>query len=720
MLQLSAVECGAACLAMLLTYHGRKTRLAECREVCGAGRDGVTALTLVGAARQYGLDVNALSVAPSAFGRVPLPAIVHWELNHFVVVERWSPERVEIVDPADGWRSLTAEEFAAGFTGIVLALEPGDQFERRGGTTRPAWRSYLGALLWAPGARAVLAQILIASLCLQGLGLALPFFTGLLVDRVLPFGVTSVMATLALGMAIGVLAQTVAGHLRAMLLLSLQIRLDEQLMLGFFERMVALPLRFFQQRSSGDLLMRLGSTATVREGLTTQTLALTLDSVLVVGYLAVIFAQAPPFGALVLGLGAVQVALVLGTTGRVHGLMQRDLASQAETQGYLAEALHGIQTLKASGAEDRALDRWSTLVLRRLSILARRSAVSATIETATDALRAAAPLILLWLGAVWVLEGAMSLGTMLALQALATAVLMPLGSLVLGGQMLQVVGAHLERLSDVWDAPPEQDRAAARLAPRLTGRIVLQRVSFRYDPAGPPVLRDISVSIELGQKVALVGSTGSGKSTLAMVLLGLYPTCEGEILYDGLPLQALEYRSLRRQFGVVLQEPSLFDATIQRNIAFFDPDLSSDEVTTAARLAVIHDDIARMPMGYQTRIAEGGSGLSGGQRQRLALARALAGRPSVLVLDEATSHLDTVTEELVDRNVSALGCTRIVIAHRLSTIRNADLILVLDHGAIVERGSHDDLMARGGQYARLVWSQANLTPPIGAGAAVPI
>jgi ABC-type bacteriocin/lantibiotic exporter with double-glycine peptidase domain len=705
---MSAVECGAACLAMILTYYGRKTRLAECRETWGVGRDGATAHALVAAARRHGLRVKAVSVELAEFEHVPLPAIVHWSFNHFVVVERWSPRRVEIVDPAAGRRTLPAEEFAAGFTGVVLAIEPGVHFERRDGAARPVWCTYLISLLRTPGTRGVLAQILGASLCLQALGLALPLFTKVVVDQVLPFRIVDVMTTLGLGMAVAVLAHAATSHLRAALLLYLQVRLDAQLMLGFFEHVLALPLRFFQQRSSGDLLTRLGSTMAIREGLTTQTLSLALDSTLVLGYLVVIFAQAPAFGLLVLGLGALQVALVLGTTGRMYGLMQRDLAAQAESQGYLAEALQGIATLKASGAEDRALDRWSDLVLDRLNVSSQRSYASAIVETATGTLQTSAPLILLWVGGMRVLDGAMSVGTMLALQALATAVLMPLGSLVLNGQMLQLVGAHLERIADVLDARPEQEPGAVQAAPRLTGRIEVKHLSHRYDPRAPEVLRDVSVTIEPGQKVALVGRTGSGKTTLAMLLLGLHPSAEGEIQYDGIPLHRLNYRALRRRCGVVLQEPSLFSGSIRRNIAFHDPGLPLDQVTAAARLAAIHDEIVQMPMGYETRVSEGGAGLSGGQRQRLALARALAQQPAILVLDEATSHLDVVTEGLVDRNVSALGCTRIVIAHRLSTIRNADLILVLDRGEIVERGSHDELLALGGRYAALVESQVGM------------
>jgi ABC-type bacteriocin/lantibiotic exporter with double-glycine peptidase domain len=474
------------------------------------------------------------------------------------------------------------------------------------------------------------------------------------------------------------------------------------MMLGFFEHILTLPFRFFQQRTSGDLLMRIGSNMSIREVLTSQTLSVVLDGTFVVVYLTILLAREPFFGILVLGIGILQVGLLLGTARRMYRLRQRDLSTQAESQSYLVEALTGITTLKASGAEDQVLDHWSNLFFKHLNVSLQLNYLSAIIDTAMMTLRTFAPLILLWVGALRVLDGTMSLGTMLALNALATAFLTPLASLVSNGQQLQLVGAHLDRLTDVLAAEPEQDLQVVQHTPRLTGRIELKHISFRYDSNAPWVLRDISVTIEPGQKVALVGRTASGKSTLAKLLLGLYTPSEGEILYDGIPLQNLNYRTLRSQFGTVLQESFLFSGSIRQNIAFNDPSLSLEEVIEAARLAAIHDEIIQMPMGYETMVAEGGSGLSGGQRQRLSLARALAHQPAVLLLDEATSHLDTVTERLVDENLKQIPCTRIAIAHRLSTVRNADMILVLDRGTIVEQGSHEELLVQTGHYAALV------------------
>jgi ATP-binding cassette, subfamily B, bacterial len=703
--QMSDLECGAACLAMILSFHGRNTKISECREYLGVGTDGVKADMIAKEARRFGLRVRAYSVSLGDFKYIPLPAIAHWDFNHFVVVERWSHRRATIVDPALGRRKLTATEFDEGFTGVVLTFEPGVQFQKRDATGKSMARRIIGGLLRTPGTPVIVLQILGASVILQALGLTMPLFTKVIVDQVIRFQITDIMVVLAVGMLVLALTQMAGTYLRSALLMRLKAHLDPQMMLNFFEHIFTLPYRFFQTRASGDLLMRLTSNSNIREVLTIQTSSVVLDGVLVIGYLGILLTIQPVFGLIALVLGIAQIFLLLVTTPKMREMMARDLAAQADSQSYTVEALSGIATLKASGTEDRALDHWSNLYFKELGTSLRRDHLTVLLESAQTMLRTLSPLLLLWVGAMFVLNGQMSLGTMLAINVLATSFLTPLASLVRSGQNLPLVAAYLERIADVLEEEPEQDLRSVRNAPRLSGKIELKNINFRYSPNAPLVLQNISMAIEPGQKVALVGPTASGKSTLAKICMGLYASTNGEVLYDGLPLQSLRYPSLRSQFGVVMQDPFLFSGSIRENIAFNDPTLSLEAVVMAAKLAAIHDEIIQMPMGYETMVGEGGARLSGGQLQRIALARALAHKPRILILDEATSHLDALTERLVDHNLSQMSCVRIVIAHRLSTIRNADRIYVLKDGRIVEQGTHAELLTLVGCYAELVHSQ---------------
>ncbi len=702
MIQMTDVECGAACLAMALNYYGYATSISEVQEHCGVGRDGLTALDIVKSARLYGLRVRAVSVDLNSFRYVTLPAIIHWQFNHFLIVERWSPNRIEAVDPASGRRTLTGEEFDEGFTGVAIMLEPGTQFTQKSPQKLLTPWSYMRSLLQM---RAIIFQIIGTSLFLQALGLAAPLLTEVIIDRILPAKNPDMLLLLGSGMLLLILTQGVASFLRSSLLLYLQTRIDRDMALNFFEHLLSLPYRFFQLRLNGDLLARVNSNLAIRDLLTNQLLSTFLDGGTVIVYFIILFSLSKFIAAITLGLGVIQVALLLFTSPAIRRLTQRDLEAQGKTQGYMNEILSGIATLKAAGSEQRAFTRWENFFFDEMNISLRLNYLSLVVNTIVGIANLLSPLLLLWLGATLVINGSLTIGAMLALNTLAIQLLGPLASLAVSAQDLQIVRAHFARIADVIGTQPEQDPAQVQPPHRLRGQIELQHVSFQYDQHAPMILHDINMTIYPGQKVALVGRTGSGKSTLGKLLVGLITPTKGTILFDGVPLERMHYQQVRSQFGVVLQESFIFSGSVKENIALNNPEMDMTQIAEAARIAAIDEDVAKMPMGYDTLVSEGGSAFSGGQRQRLALARAIAHYPALLLLDEATSALDVVTERIVEQNFKQLPCTQVIIAHRLSTIRNADLILVLEQGQIVEQGTHEQLWRKNGFYTRLLQTQ---------------
>jgi ABC-type bacteriocin/lantibiotic exporter with double-glycine peptidase domain len=585
----------------------------------------------------------------------------------------------------------------------TAGFAPAREAERRGPHgARHGARRYLAAILaeWPS-----LGKILVTSMMIQLLALALPVTTGVLVDRVVPTASHDLLAVLTAGLAVVVGFHFLSSLIRLRMILQLNLQLDQRMTTGFLEHLVDLPYPFFQQRSAGDLMTRLNSNARIREILTGGGISALLDALLMVFYLALLLLGSLPIGLLVLGLGLLRVGLFLVARRRHQDLMSAALEAEARSRSYQVQLLAGMETLKASGAERVAVNHWSGLFVRELNVALARGRLGTIIQSALHALGLASPLIVLLLSTRQVLAGTLTLGEMFALGALAVGFLAPLTTLVPIAFEFQLLGSYLARINDVLETPGERLRPGRLRPAQLSGRISLAAVSFSYGPRAPLVIRDLSVEIQPQQLVAVVGPSGAGKSTLAGLLVGLYEPVSGRILHDGLELARLDLRWLRRQMGIVPQQPYLFGTTIRDNIALSDPTLPLERIVAAARLAHLHDEIETMPLGYDTPLADGGVTLSGGQRQRLALARALVHRPSILLLDEATSSLDAELEHAIGRELRALGCTRVVIAHRLSTVADADLILVLVAGRLVERGTHAELLRRGGWYARMVESQ---------------
>ncbi|MER5318687.1 peptidase domain-containing ABC transporter [Streptosporangium roseum] len=704
-LQNSTGECGAACLAMILSAHGHSITVQEIRTRVGVGRDGSTAAALAETAQEFGMEVSAYRAEPHALKRLPMPQLVHWGLSHFVVLEHIDEGNAVIVDPGAGRRRISRTEFDQHFTGIVLVMSPGPRFQRR---SRPRTDHLRFIARFMPRRPELIASTIGVSVLLALIGLAPALITRYLLDRILPTGDTDLLTVLGLGVVALVVGQALMGYLRSELLLRLRTRIDLDLMTSFLRHLFRLPYPYFQMRTSGDILTRVSSGLMVREVLTSHTLSLVLDGGLTILYVALLWALAPPIGGLVFGAAVLQIFVAVGFAARMREASREEIGAMSMAQTQLVESLIGVETVKAAGAERATLSRWENLYRRQLGATLRQSSLGNLMEGLLDLIRLATPLLLLWTGAWLVISGQMTLGTLIGASTLASMALAPIASLSQIYQSLQTVGVHVQRLRDVLDETVEQP-TPRRTADRLEGRITLESVRFRYQPDGPATIDGVSLDVAAGSFVAVVGRSGSGKSTLARLMLGLYQPQDGLVLLDGQPLNELDLESVRRQMGVVVQDNALFGGDVLENIRINTPDADIEDVVRAARAACLHAEIQNMPMGYFTPLGERGSGLSGGQRQRLALARALVGQPRIVLMDEATSHLDALTEARIQENLSAMLCTRIVIAHRLSTIREADLIVVVDGGEIVECGTHDELLALGGLYSDLLFAQLHGT-----------
>ena len=699
--QSTAADCGAACLAMVLGYFGRDVALEQVREAAGIARDGVSAAELLDTAQHFDLTGRGVRIEPNELSKLGTGAILHWDLNHFVVLDRVDKHGIRIFDPALGPRRADWQEVSRSFSGVALLLETTDRFTARGEARKKKGRPVYRYLRRIFAESKLWPRIWVSSILLQVFGLVLPFINGRLVDGVVPRNDEHLLVVLLVGLGVLVLLHFATSLLRNRLLLQLRTHLDAKLTLGFVDAMLRLPYSFFQRRHGADLIVRVGSVTVVREILTGAALSAAIDGVLVISSLVLLIVMSPLLAAVATGLVVLETTLFLTMRRKMRDLAQGGVAKQVEAANRLQELLFGIGSLKASGCEQRASQHWASSYVDLMNVNLKRGAYGSWTDAVFGTVRIAAPFVLLLVGIRQVMQGDFTLGTMLSAISFAQSFIGPMGNLIASFSSLQVVGIHLGRLDDVLATPPEEERPQRRILSTIDGGITVDDVSFRYSPNSPPVLHDISLDIRPGSTVALVGPSGCGKSTLASLLLGLYPPTSGRILYDGHQLADLDLRSVRKKLGVVVQQPHIFSTTVRANIGLADPATPLARIEDAAKRACIHDDIVRMPMGYDTPLLGGGGSISGGQRQRIALARALVNEPAILLLDEATSALDTVTETGVQAQLDSLACTRIVIAHRMSTVVGADMIVVLDKGRIVARGNHAELVAASPLYREL-------------------
>jgi NHLM bacteriocin system ABC transporter peptidase/ATP-binding protein len=695
-------ECGAVALAIVFEHFGSYLPLTRLRQECGVSRDGSNASNILRAARAHGFDARGFRKEPEELARMQMPVIIHWEFNHFLVLEGFGKEHVYLNDPFCGPRSVTRQKFERAFTGVTLVIKPAPGFVPEG--RRPALlRTLLQRL---SGSTPGLWFVVLAGLCLALPGVLIPAFSQIFVDEILIGGKRDWLAGLFAGMALTAALRAALTWLQRSYLLKLLIKLGVGMSSAFLWHVLRLPVTFFYARSPGDLANRVQLNDVVASTLSDQLSRGILDLLLVAFYALMMFYYDPALTLIGFATAAVHIALL-----RLGDRMRRDLsrlvAHEDGKLGNLAvSGLQMIETIKATGSEADFFGHWAGYQARKLSAqetLARREQ---WLRALVEALSRTNALLVLGCGALRVMDGQLSIGGLVAFEGLMASFIAPIEGLSQFGASLQRLHGRVERLDDASrhpsalppDAPPP--RAAQPRA--LSGALEVQGISFGYVPHAPALLEDLQLRLAPGQRVALVGGTGSGKSTIAKLVAGLYAPWSGAILFDGAPREQLPRELLSTATALVDQDIALFEGTIRDNLTLWDDTIPEADIVQAAKDACIHEVISELPGGYDARLSEGGYNLSGGQRQRLEIARALTRQPALLVLDEATSSLDTETERRVDENLRRRGCSCLLIAHRLSTIRDCDEILVLERGRVVQRGSHDRLLAQGGLYAALI------------------
>jgi len=707
--QIDEMDCGAACLAMICRHFGRNVSLARIRQLVHTSLDGSSLRALCDAATELGLAARSVKASPRTFQQMPLPAIIHWEGNHWVILYHVSATHAWIMDPGSGHTKITHDELLAKWTGYAALFDYTEAFEQA-----PEAKAGLAWLLpfFLPY-RAILGKAVGLAAVVSGLQMVMPVFTQVIVDRVLVEQDSSLLTLMIVGM-LGVLVfTTVATIVQRYLMSFVAVRLDSTTLDHLTRRLLALPMSYFATRRTGDIQRRLEGMRHVREFIVQQGVGGLSAAVQLVVTLAMMFVYSPRLTFVFLATAPLYAGLMYYSARYLRPLLDRLEEAYGRYQSYQIDAIKGIETVKAMGAEgtfrELMLAQFNAVSRRRFNADFTMMSYDGVVHMVTFLSVA----MFLLVGARQVMAGEMTIGALVAFNSLVALANGPIVYLLQMWDGLQVTQLLLNRLNDVFEPEPEQGTDRSRLLPvrSLEGRVRFEAMGFRYGgPDAPPILEDITLEVPAGKMIAIVGRSGSGKTTLIKCLSGLLEPTSGTIRYDGIDLKTLNYRDLRRQVGFVLQDNYLFNDTIARNIAFGDAEPDMDHVIWAARVANAHEFVERLPLGYETKIGESGLALSGGQRQRVAIARAVYPRPPILVFDEATSALDTESERAVKDNMAQLlaGRTSFVIAHRLSTVRDADMIVVLEKGRIVEQGTHDDLMRHQGLYYYLVSQQLDM------------
>ncbi|QUG77702.1 ATP-binding cassette domain-containing protein [Erwinia sp. E602] len=680
--QTQAAECGLACVGMIAGYYGHHFDLVTLRHRFSTSLKGATLADIMQIAHRLGMASRALRLELDELDQLSTPCILHWEMNHFVVLKKVTRNKVILHDPARGLREVSMEEVSKSFTGVALELLPSASFQRLEEKQSVSMRRLVGGII---GLKSVFAQILIMSLALELFGILTPFFMQWVMDMVLVSADRSLLTLLGSGFIIILLLQNVVSALRSWVMAWFSSMLSVQWSANVFSWLLGLPMAFFEARHVGDIVSRFGSIGTIQNTLTTRFISTVLDGVMAFVTLGLIFAYNAKLTVLVIGLFVTYMLIRFVSWRPFRRANEEQIIAAARTQTQLLETIRGAQAVKLNNKEEVRLAAYANALVESTNkgIAIQRLSISFT--TLQGTIAGVGRIVLIWLAALQVLEGNFSAGMLVAFISFSDQFIARASGLIDALLEFRMLRLHGERIADIVLTEKEEDRPAGAIerpsGPRCSGPgLTVRDLSFRYAENEPWILHQCDFSIAPGENVAIVGRSGQGKTTLAKLLLGLLKPQQGEITVAGVDIRRTGMQAHRARIGCVMQDDILFAGSIAENISFFDAEPSPQQVEVAAQQAQIHDDIVAMPMGYQTLVGDMGSSLSGGQIQRVLLARALYRQPEILLLDEASSHLDIERERLINAAIRQMPVTRIIIAHRPETIRSADRVIVIDQG----------------------------------------
>ena len=703
-LQMEATECGAASLGMILAYYGRWLPLEVLRQECGVTRDGSNADNILKAARRQGCVAKAFAGRSSALRKKEFPLILFWEFNHFLVMEGFQGDTVYLNDPAMGRRTVSWDEFQESYTGVYMKITPGEEFKKEG--ERYSVVKAIAAKLmedkWA------LAFLMVLGACMVLPGLAVPVMGQIFIDDIFSLKHPEWIKKLLAAMFGTMVLLGIMTAMRATALTYWQKKLTLADSSGFFWHVLRLPVAFFQQRYAADIASRIQFNEMNAEVLSNQAATAVLDLLIALFYLALLFQYSVPLTLIGVSVSVVNIAVLLYMRRRQTDLTMRIQQDEAKAYGVLMSGIMMIENIKATGSEGELFAKWSGYSAKATVATQEMKMWTMKVKLLPLLLGGLNSALIMAVGGFTIMEGMMTAGVYMAFNNLIARFQEPVQKLLMLGDTLRNVEMQMQRLDDVKRYKidslnyPAADQTVAFTGNRLSGEITMKDVSFGYSPLDPPLLEHFDLHLEPGRWAAVVGASGSGKSTLAKIVAGLYEEWSGDVLFDGVKRREIPRPVIVNSLAAVDQDVFQITGTVRDNITMFDKSIPPADIVQAAQDACIHEDILKLTGGYEAAVAEGGLNFSGGQRQRLEIARALAANPSILILDEATSAIDPVTEQKCLENIRRRGCTCLIVAHRLSTIRDADEIIVLEKGKVAERGTHRELVQHDGPYRRLI------------------